>query len=193
MYCVHCGKELNEKAVICPNCGIAVGSCGKEQPPAAGKTNALALWGFVLSLLQIIPWISVWCTALSFIFSLSGLKQCLESPERYTGKKLAVAGFILSCVIRCRLLHSGRVFVLSIDGMKRRRGMRKKTRCFTDGAENAREGGVPRAAPRPLRRKKYPGKPRKTASRCGVLFCRCCRLCPALTSLISRSLCRSSR
>lgn len=98
MFCVHCGKELNEKAVICPNCGIAVGSCGKEQPPAAGKTNALALWGFVLSLLQIIPWISVWCTALSFIFSLSGLKQCLESPERYTGKKLAVAGFILSAL-----------------------------------------------------------------------------------------------
>ena len=86
MYCVHCGKELNEKAVICPNCGIAVGSCGKEQPPAAGKTNALA------------PWISVWCTVLSFIFSLSGLKQCLESPERYTGKKLAVAGLILSAV-----------------------------------------------------------------------------------------------
>ena len=27
----------------------------------------------------------------------------------------------------------------------------------------------PRAAPRPLRRKKYPGKPRKTASRCGVV------------------------
>ena len=22
MYCVHCGKEINENAVICPNCGV---------------------------------------------------------------------------------------------------------------------------------------------------------------------------
>ena len=94
MYCVHCGKELNEKAVICPNCGIAVGSCGKEQSPAAGKTNALALWGFVLSLLQVVP--GSYISYLSLALSLLALRRCVEHPEQYTGKRFAVAGVCFS-------------------------------------------------------------------------------------------------
>lgn len=25
MFCKHCGKEIDDEAVICPNCGVQVG------------------------------------------------------------------------------------------------------------------------------------------------------------------------
>lgn len=31
-YCVHCGKELLDDAVVCPNCGCPVPSQPKDEP-----------------------------------------------------------------------------------------------------------------------------------------------------------------
>lgn len=48
-YCSHCGKEVNENAVICPNCGCQVGQM--EQPHIVinnsnSNTNTNVVGGF---------------------------------------------------------------------------------------------------------------------------------------------------
>ncbi|MFQ7078832.1 MAG: hypothetical protein ACLRSW_13310 [Christensenellaceae bacterium] len=69
--------------------------------------------------------------------------------------------------------------------------MRKKTRCFTDGAENAREGGVPPCGAASVTQKEIPGKAKKNGFALWGFILSLLQVVPALTS-ISRSLCRSS-
>lgn len=104
MFCRYCGKELNDKAVVCPNCGILtheeeVYSKAKasEQPkaqpqPAAqpapqAKTNVLAIVGFVLCF---------FVSLAGLICSAIALKQIKTSGEG--GKGLALAGVIISSI-----------------------------------------------------------------------------------------------
>ena len=104
MFCRYCGKELNDKAVVCPNCGILtheeeVYSKAKasEQPkaqpqPAAqpapqAKTNVLAIVGFVLCFFESLA---------GLICSAIALKQIKTSGEG--GKGLALAGVIISAI-----------------------------------------------------------------------------------------------
>lgn len=39
MYCQKCGKEINDMAVICPNCGCSTQNEISEQHPMQGVTN----------------------------------------------------------------------------------------------------------------------------------------------------------
>ena len=43
-YCEHCGKELVNEAVICPNCGCSV---AKNNQKEYSKTVAILLWIFL--------------------------------------------------------------------------------------------------------------------------------------------------
>ena len=104
MFCRYCGKELNDKAVVCPNCGILThGEEGfskakapeqpKAQPqPAAQpvpheKTNVLAIVGFILCF---------FVSLAGLICSAIALKQLKTSGE--SGKGLALAGVIISSI-----------------------------------------------------------------------------------------------
>ena len=31
MYCTHCGKQINDEAVVCPNCGVPTGNTGFDK------------------------------------------------------------------------------------------------------------------------------------------------------------------
>ena len=44
MYCKECGKEINEKAIICPGCGCKNKQCIDTE---RNKWIALALWFFL--------------------------------------------------------------------------------------------------------------------------------------------------
>ncbi len=44
MFCGNCGREIDDKAVICPHCGVAVR--GGSTPATQG--NTIAIVGFVL-------------------------------------------------------------------------------------------------------------------------------------------------
>ena len=62
MYCKNCGNNINDNAVVCPNCGVQVGefkSIDTQKPPAdiPQKGNAVGIVGFVTSLVGALFWL----------------------------------------------------------------------------------------------------------------------------------------
>lgn len=56
MFCKNCGKEIDDKAEICPNCGVRVkGSSGAGDAPSAG----FGVLGFFFPLIGLILYL-VW-------------------------------------------------------------------------------------------------------------------------------------
>ena len=45
MFCKHCGKEIDDKAIVCPYCGVQVA----KLPSQESRTNTLAIIGFIFS------------------------------------------------------------------------------------------------------------------------------------------------
>ncbi len=85
MFCKNCGKEINDNAVICPNCGVQIAAFEKKE---SKETCTLAIVGFVLSFL--IPIAGLIC-------SIIARKKCNE--ENLEGGGLAFAGIIISAVV----------------------------------------------------------------------------------------------
>ena len=69
MFCRNCGKEINENASICLNCGASV-------KPVAKDSNSMAIVGFIMS----------------FFVSIAGLICSI------VGYRNALAGIILSAI-----------------------------------------------------------------------------------------------
>lgn len=92
-FCTNCGNELDDRAIMCPKCGIAL----TQTVVNSGQTqsNGMAIAGFVLSFF--IP-------LLGLIFSILGLKK---SKETNTGKGLSTAGIIISCITMVIILIMG--------------------------------------------------------------------------------------
>ena len=84
MFCKNCGREVNDNAVVCPNCGVQLAHFNNL--PVKG-TCTLAIVGFILS----------------FFFAIAGLicsiiarKKCNE--EGLEGGGFALAGIIISAI-----------------------------------------------------------------------------------------------
>lgn len=90
MYCDNCGREIDDRAVICPHCGVEVGKRG-YQPAKQG--NTLAIVGFVLSFFIAIA---------GLICSILGYKKSKNEDAPYGG--LALAGIIMSAVSICLVI-----------------------------------------------------------------------------------------
>lgn len=116
-YCKECGNSVNEKAVTCPACGCLIGEnmqYQSQQPIYVKQITApfsgMAITGFVLSLLSLIPGfiftinlphynvstfdICILFVIVSFIFSTLGLRKTRYEERR--GKGLAITGNIIS-------------------------------------------------------------------------------------------------
>lgn len=83
-FCTNCGNELDDRAIMCPKCGVALTQTTNASN--GSSSNGMAIAGFVLSFF--IP-------LLGLIFSILGLKR---SKETNNGKGLSTAGIIISCV-----------------------------------------------------------------------------------------------
>ena len=83
MFCKNCGKEIDDRAVVCPNCGVQVGTV----TPAENKTNVLAIVGFIFAF--IMPIVGLIC-------SIIGRNKAPECGGN--GKGLATAGIVISVV-----------------------------------------------------------------------------------------------
>ena len=83
MFCKNCGKEIDDRAVVCPYCGVQVGGLDAAQE----KTNTLAIVGFILSFFIAIA---------GLVCSIIALKQAPSFGGN--GKGLATAGIVISIV-----------------------------------------------------------------------------------------------
>lgn len=83
-FCTNCGNELDDRAIMCPKCGVALTQTTNASN--GSSSNGMAIAGFILSFF--IP-------LLGLIFSILGLKR---SKETNNGKGLSTAGIIISCI-----------------------------------------------------------------------------------------------
>ena len=84
MFCKFCGKEIDDRAVVCPHCGLQIAPVQKKETK---ETCTLAIVGFVLSFFVSIA---------GLICSIIARKKCRE--ENLEGGGLALAGIIISAV-----------------------------------------------------------------------------------------------
>ena len=83
MFCKNCGKEIDDKAIVCPYCGVQVQSLPTQQ----NKTNTLAIVGFIFAFF--IPIVGLIC-------SILGRNNAAECGGN--GRGLPTAGMIISIV-----------------------------------------------------------------------------------------------
>ena len=100
MYCRNCGREIDDKAVICVHCGVPThnmylagnGMMPQEQPKSA---NGFGIAGFVVSLL------SLWFGILFVIVPIAGLSLSIVGMVRAKNHRLnglAIAGLVLGII-----------------------------------------------------------------------------------------------
>ncbi len=100
-FCVHCGKECLDDAIICPACGCSVqyennrANTNQRQnvPPvnsAADKCSVLSILGFVFAFLNSIA---------GLVLSIVAFHEAKKKTGSVKSAKLALAGIIISSVI----------------------------------------------------------------------------------------------
>ena len=97
MYCTNCGKEIDDKAVICVHCGVPTDNYSTlANVKTEQKTNGLAIAGFAVGLA------SLWFGAFLAIPSVAGLILSIfgmKNKAKYNRcNGLAVAGLVISIV-----------------------------------------------------------------------------------------------
>ena len=99
MYCRNCGKQINDEAVLCVNCGTlingAVFNSLTVQPAptvntTAEKKNWFAVAGFILSFFGVLSWLF---SILGLVFSIVGLVKCKQFKN---GKGFGISGIVIS-------------------------------------------------------------------------------------------------
>ena len=114
MFCKNCGAQIDDKAVMCPRCGVATGKAAVAAPAPAlspRQKNSVGLAGFILSLiavgipiLMMIPFIGSLIFSLAFPIVISALVCSaigLKNVKKFgAGKKgLATAGVVISSIM----------------------------------------------------------------------------------------------
>lgn len=98
MYCTNCGKEIDDKAVVCPHCGVATDNYVELEKVAepTKKVNGLGIAGFVvgLSSLAFGIYLLIACIV-GLVLSIIAVKN---KPKCGKCNGLATAGLIISIV-----------------------------------------------------------------------------------------------
>ena len=121
-FCSECGKEVNEKAIVCTGCGCPLeryDSAPQQQQPMYVRTvpfNGHSVTGFILSFLPIIPsifsikgvpsaediafpaLIAALLSAVSLFIAKIGLQK-IKAKHNLRGKGLAIAGIVISVAL----------------------------------------------------------------------------------------------
>ncbi len=75
MYCKNCGKEINDKAVICVNCGVPTGVSVNPSKSSEGLAD------------DVVPgWLIAVCILIPIAGIIIGIIKCSEGSE-IVGKK----------------------------------------------------------------------------------------------------------
>lgn len=89
MYCLNCGKQIDDRAAVCPYCGVTISDTRTATYNITNNNqcNGVAIAGFILAFVA--PLIGFICS----IVGISNAKNCNGS-----GKGLAIAGLLISGV-----------------------------------------------------------------------------------------------
>ncbi len=97
MFCKHCGKEINDSAVICPNCGVATDNYTAVAKPAESsqKFNGFALAGMICAIVGLVGGNYIFCmpSIVGLILSIVGM---VKVKEYNSGYGFALTGIIIS-------------------------------------------------------------------------------------------------
>lgn len=105
MFCKNCGKEIDDNALVCPNCGVATEKMQQEaaitataEAPATKKVNVCAILGLIFSILAFVGiWVFGWLFYIgapaALVLSIVGI---VMSKKLNNGKGLAIAGLVVT-------------------------------------------------------------------------------------------------
>ena len=102
MFCIKCGKQLEEGTSFCPSCGTSQESIATPpvsnsyQPQESASTNTMAIVGFVVSIISLL--INFWGIIGIAATILSVLGYINSSKNGQKGKGLALAGIIIGAI-----------------------------------------------------------------------------------------------
>lgn len=90
-YCSHCGNQLADEAVICPQCGCAANAGFQPNPNGAqtSQLSPLAIVGFVFAFIG--PLVGLICSI------IANKNAVQENDER--SRSFSKAGIIISAVL----------------------------------------------------------------------------------------------
>ena len=92
MYCLKCGKEIDEGINYCPNCGMNLSVKTDVQLTLQKQTSGKNIAALVLGLIGIFAWlipiIGLPIGIVGLVMGIMGMKRC--------GKGMAIAGIVLS-------------------------------------------------------------------------------------------------
>lgn len=91
MFCKNCGKEIDDNAVVCPNCGVATENLSRNTAPVVPQRNSMAIAGFILSLLG--------SAIIGLILSIIGFNNSKKPEYAGDGRGLAIAGIVISSIV----------------------------------------------------------------------------------------------
>ncbi|MCQ2551290.1 MAG: zinc ribbon domain-containing protein [Clostridia bacterium] len=101
MYCTHCGSEIDDKAVVCPNCGVATANAVvKDKSKIAAGLLGIFLGGLgihkfylgykkegiimlVVSLVGIFLTLGIATSAIGIIGVIEGIVYLVKSDEEF--------------------------------------------------------------------------------------------------------------
>ena len=101
MFCKHCGHEVNDNAIICPNCGVATDNYNKASNPSGNNSNqrfnGLALAGMICAIAGMIGGNYIFCipSIVGLVLSIIGL---IKVKEYNSGYGFALAGIIVGAI-----------------------------------------------------------------------------------------------
>ena len=99
MYCTRCGKQINDSAVICVNCGVATRNFNAvaevRKTVEEKKVNGFGIAGFVVGLLSLgLGFYLCVASIIGLSLSIVGMTQM----KKCNVNGLAIAGLILSII-----------------------------------------------------------------------------------------------
>lgn len=78
-FCTNCGKELDEKASLCLNCGVLVGNANNNQNKE--KKKGLPTWTIVLIIVGCVFLLPIIILVIFFIFAFNTINKIIENPD----------------------------------------------------------------------------------------------------------------
>ena len=99
MFCKECGKEINDKAFVCPFCGCRIEKREEfvaSEPKEKKGISILCLVGFILSLVSLFIALYGTVAIVGLVLSIVGIVQCSKNNLRLKG--LGISGIVVSAV-----------------------------------------------------------------------------------------------